>query len=120
MYLPHSDAIFVKDYPAETTEALLDGVAFPACAANLKPGRAASSSSAARPIGTFSSHPYRPSGLLHFRQPSRSASGARHKDVATHAILFIITISASWSIIVENKLVLLIQSFPKLFRLLSN
>jgi len=27
MYLPHSDAIFVKAYPAETTEALLDGVA---------------------------------------------------------------------------------------------
>ena len=27
MYLPHSDAIFVKAYPAETTEALLDGMA---------------------------------------------------------------------------------------------
>ena len=27
MYLPHSDAIFVKAYPTETTEALLDGVA---------------------------------------------------------------------------------------------
>jgi transposase len=27
MYLPHSDAIFVKAYPAETMEALLDGVA---------------------------------------------------------------------------------------------
>jgi transposase len=27
MYLPHSDAILVKTYPAETTEALLDGVA---------------------------------------------------------------------------------------------
>jgi hypothetical protein len=27
MYLPHSDGIFVKAYPAETTEALLDGVA---------------------------------------------------------------------------------------------
>jgi transposase len=27
MYLPHSDASFVKAYPAETTEALLDGVA---------------------------------------------------------------------------------------------
>ena len=26
MYLPHSDAIFVKAYPAETTEALLDGM----------------------------------------------------------------------------------------------
>jgi transposase len=27
MYLPHSDAIFVKAYPTETMEALLDGVA---------------------------------------------------------------------------------------------
>ena len=27
MYLPHSDAIFIKAYPAETTEALLDGAA---------------------------------------------------------------------------------------------
>jgi transposase len=27
MHLPHSDACFVKAYPAETTEALLDGIA---------------------------------------------------------------------------------------------
>ena len=34
MYLPHSDAIFVKAYPAEMTEALLAGVGIPAVRRN--------------------------------------------------------------------------------------